>query len=335
MICYICMDKYQDWLEADSVFTNYPTIEKVKIIYKEGPRNSQKAVEGLFERYKSSILFEYISLHNTEEWFHYVELVVSNLNENDIIAAPFVRYRDVWKLVPVIRRKRAISIHLSESFPDSFGKIGYRFGFRWRDGRPVKGFFKQLLIAPFAYIYALLHKPDVCFYNMWPMVKNPFVKKTEKAVIPQISQKKKEDIIALTNGEKRTLLLGGSGYDYKRMALSLNLTRYISTSKHKEIIIDGIIHPLDDFICAEEVLLSGVTNKIIGYNSTAICWAYRIGDIDIETYESTDLNRVHGLYGYFSRKTLKKCGIKLLQERNDFIIIDKNDNATDNRRNRL
>lgn len=114
--------------------------------------------------------------------------------------------------------------------------------------------------------------------------------------------------------------MGGFGYDYKRMAESLGLTRYVATSKHKEIIIDGVVHPLDDFICAEEVLLSGVVDKIIGYNSTAICWAYRIGGIEIETYEASALNRQYGfLFGSLSRKTLAKCGINLLAEKKDFL----------------
>lgn len=317
---YICLEKYSDWLEANSVFLRYTNIEKVQIVFIEDLRNNRMAVEALFDSYKNSIVFEYKPFPDRQKWFRYIESIVSKLNPNDIIAAPFIRYRDVWTLIPDIRKTGAISVHLSESLPDSFGRLGYRLGFRIIGGFKFTGLLKQLCFMPFAYFYATTHKPDICFYNMYPKVKNPFVKKTKQAVIPVVSQEKKKQIIALTRGEQRVLLLGGFGYDYKKMAESLGLSRYIATSKHKEIIIDGNLHPLDDFICAEEVLLSGVVNKIIGYNSTAICWAYRIGGIEIETYEATALNRQYGfMFGRLSRKTFAKCGINLLKERTAFI----------------
>lgn len=325
MFYYICLDKYSDWLEADSVFVHNPKIEKVQIIFLEDLRNNQIAVEALFDSYKGHIVFEYKPFPNRQEWFHYIKSIVKKLEASDIIAAPFIRYRDVWKLIPAIRKTKAVSVHLSESLPDSFGLIGYRFGFRLVGGFHLKGFIKQICIMPFAYFYAMTHKPDICFYNMYPNVSNPFVKKTSLAEIPQISQSKRKEIIALTNGEKRTLLLGGFGYDYERMAKSLGLTRYVATSKHKEIIIDGIIYPLEDFICAEEVLLSGIVDKIIGYNSSAVCWAYRIEHVNIETYESSALNRQFGfLFGHYSRKAFGKCGINLLPEKREFICFTTN-----------
>lgn len=317
---YICLEKYSDWLEASSVFSYLPNIEKVVVVFFEDVRNNRKAVEDLFDCYKTNIKFEYKSFANRNDWFSYLENIVSEVNKDDIFVAPFVRYRDVWKLIPDIRKTGAVSVHLSESLPDSFGRLGYRLGFRIIGGFKFTSLLKQLCFMPFAYFYATTHKPDICFYNMYPKVKNPFVKKTKQAVIPVVSQEKKKQIIALTRGEQRVLLLGGFGYDYKKMAESLGLSRYIATSKHKEIIIDGNLHPLDDFICAEEVLLSGVVNKIIGYNSTAICWAYRIGGIEIETYEATALNRQYGfMFGNLSRKTLAKCGINLLAEKKDFL----------------
>lgn len=321
---YLCFEKYTDWLEADSIFIYYAEIDKVQIAFFEDLRNNRKSVEELFDKYKNSKEFEYKAFANRQEWFRHIECIVKVLQKGDIIAAPFIRYRDIWTLIPTIRKTGAISIHLSESLPDSFGRLGYRLGyrlgFRLIGEFHLKGLLKQISIMPFTYVYAMTHKPDICFYNMYPKVSNPFVKKTEQAEIPQISQRKRNKIIALTNGEKRVLLLGGFGYDYKKMAESLGLPRYIATSKHKEIIIDGAVHPLDDFICAEEVLLSGVVNKIVGYNSTAICWAYRIGGIEIETYEAAALNRQYGfLFGYLSRKTFAKCGINLLTEKIDFL----------------
>ena len=95
----------------------------------------------------------------------------------------------------------------------------------------------------------------------------------------------------------------------------LNIQEYIATSKNKEIIIDGKVIHLDDFICAEEVMLSGCVDEVIGYNSTAIGWALLIGNIKITCYESTALNRQYGFFnGSLTRKTLKKCGVRLLTE---------------------
>lgn len=311
----LCMEKYSDFLEAYSVFYHFGKFQEVDILYLENERNNSKAVEGMFDEFKVDSFFSYISCSNKLLLFEKVSDRLQMLQKGDIAAIPFVRYRDFWSLVPFARKKGIITIHLSETFPDSFGLIGYRIAFRMGGKLFSRKNLKQIIGILPMYLYALVHKPDLCFYNLMPYVYNPFVKKTIRAVLPKISESKMNFLQNIVGEKKRPLLISGFGYDLDKMVKYLNIQEYIATSKNKEIIIDGKVIHLDDFICAEEVMLSGCVDEVIGYNSTAIGWALLIGNIKITCYESTALNRQYGFFnGSLTRKTLKKCGVRLLTE---------------------
>lgn len=311
----ICLEKYSDFLEAYSIFHYFGKFQRVDILYLENERNNSKAVEGMFNEFKVDSFFSYISCSNKLQLFEIVSDRLQVLQKGDVAAMPFVRYRDFWALVPFARTKGIITVHLSETFPDSFGLIGYRIAFRMGGKLFSKKNLKQMIGIIPMYLYALMHKPDLCFYNLMPYVHNPFVKETVQAVLPKISEYKRNFLQNIVGDKKRPLLVSGFGYDLDKMVKYLNIQEYIATSKNKEIIIDGKIIPLDEFICAEEVMLSGCIDEVIGYNSTAIGWALLIGNIKIACYESTALNRQYGFFnGSLTRKTLKKCGICLLGE---------------------
>lgn len=311
----ICLEKNTDWLEAESIFYYFDNIDFVKILYIENERNCKKSVESMFGNYKNGKTFEYECFKSHEKFIKGIGDTLNLLDKGDVLAAPFIRYKQIWTYVPKAKAKGIITVHLSESFPDSFGPLGYRLGFRLVGGFNLKGFIKQLISMPIMYVYALTHEPDLCFYNMAPAVSNPFVKKTVKASIPTLDPKKKKFIEEKTSGQKRTLLIAGFGYDVDRMAEYTGLKQYIATSKNREIIIDGTEYPLDEYICAEEVLLSGCVDEIIGYNSTAMCWAYLLDNVRITCYESTQLSHLYGfMNGRLTRKTMKRCGLTLLPE---------------------
>lgn len=309
----ICLEKYSDYLEAYSVFCHFGIFQGVDILYLENERNNGKAVKNMFGEFKLNLSFNYISCSNKLQLFQNANKRLQMLQKGDVAAMPFVRYRDFWSLVPFARKKGIVTIHLSETFPDSFGLIGYRIAFRMGGKLFSKKNLKQMFgILPMCF-YALTHKPDLCFYNLMPYVHNPFVKKTIQAFVPTISEAKRQFLQNIVGDKKRPLLISGFGYDLEKMVKSLNIHEYIATSKNREIIIDGEVIPLDEFICAEEVMLSGCVNEVIGYNSTAIGWALLIGNIKITCYESSELNRQYGtLNGFLTRNTLKKCGINLL-----------------------
>lgn len=315
MTTLICLEKFSDWLEASSIFHYFKNINKVRIIYIENARNNRNAVENLFGNYKGTIAFSYKGMDDREAFFKCIAEEMQELNKGDVLAAPFIRYRNIWTCVSEARKRGIITVHLSESLPDSFGRLGYRLGFRLVGGFNIKGLLKQLISIPIMYVFARKNEPDICFYNMADYLPNPFVKTTIKAYVPMVDSKKKAFLKSLVGEEKRPLLISGFGYNLEKMVKHLNVEKYIATSKDKEIIIDGKAYPLDEFICAEEVLLSGCANRIIGYNSTAMCWAMMLGNINIECYESRKLSQLYGfLNGYLSRKTLRKCNVTMLPE---------------------
>lgn len=316
----ICLEKYSDWLEAYSAFVHYPQIYRVTIIFIENERNNKKAVESLFFDFKERCSFEYCECNDSNIFFKKIKEAMSQMQAGDILAAPFIRYRTIWANVPEARKRGITTIHLSESLPDSFGRLGYRLGFRLVGGFNLKGLIKQLISLPIMYVYANRHKPDICYYNLYPHVVNPFVRETRQAEIPSLDPAKKHFLKEKAMGEKRPLIISGFGYDLKKMVKCLNVDKYIATSKGREIIIDGINYPLDYYICAEEVLLSGCVDSIIGYNGTAVCWAKLIGNVRITCYEAKKLCHQYGfMYGCLTRRAFKKCGLKLLPERKDML----------------
>lgn len=316
----ICLEKYSDFLEAESIFYYFKDIQEVDLVYWENERNNTIAVRNMFYDFKEKISFNYISCENRLQLFEKANIRLQDLHKGDIAAMPFIRYRNFWSLISTAKSKGIITVHLSETFPDSFGLIGYRLGYRMGGKLFSKKNLKQMIGIIPMYLYALMHKPDLCFYNLMPYVHNPFVKETVQAVLPKISEYKRNFLQDIVGDKKRPLLVSGFGYDLDKMVKYLNIQEYIATSKNKEIIIDGKIIPLDEFICAEEVMLSGCVNEVISYNSTAIGWALLIGDIKIMCYESTALNRQYGLlYGCLTRNTLKQCSIKLFSECKDML----------------
>lgn len=311
----ICLEKYSDFLEAESIFYYFNDIQEVELVYWENERNNTIAVRNMFYDFKEKICFNYISCENRLQLFEKANERLQGLHKGDVAAIPFIRYRNFWSLISAAKSEGIITVHLSETFPDSFGLIGYRLGYRMGGKLFSKKNLKQLIGIIPMYLYALTHKPDLCFYNLMPYVHNPFVKETVQAVLPKISEYKRNFLQNIVGDKKRPLLISGFGYSLDKMVKYLNIQEYIATSKNKEIIIDGKIIPLDEFICAEEVMLSGCIDEVIGYNSTAIGWALLIGNIKITCYESTALNRQYGFFnGSLTRKTLKKCGIYLLGE---------------------
>lgn len=311
----ICLEKYSDFLEAESIFYYFKDIQEVDLVYWENERNNTIAVRNMFSDFKEKINFNYISCKNRFQLFEKANARLQDLHKGDVTAIPFIRYRNFWTLISTAKSKGIITVHLSETFPDSFGFIGYRLGYRMGGKLFSKKNLKQMFCILPVYFYALTHKPDLCFYNLMPYVHNPFVKKTIQAFVPTISDAKRKFLQNIVGDKKRPLLISGFGYDLEKMVKSLNIHEYIATCKNREIIIDGEVIPLDEFICAEEVMLSGCVKEVIGYNSTAIGWALLIGNIKITCYESTELNRQYGLFnGFLTRKTLNKCGIRLLSE---------------------
>lgn len=311
MEAVILLEKYSDWLEAYSFLSEYkPT--KIKVFFIDNDRNDVRSTFGVFDlHYSGSIL--YFFDHNQEKVFGEFRKYIFE-EEVETVLAPFIRYRHLWRDINELRRKNITTIHLSETIPDSFGLIGYRIGFR---GKKVSSW----LTWPYFYLFAQRNKPNSCYFPLAKWQINSFVQQTKEVVIPSLSAKKRSFLDEMTKGKKRVLLLGGFGYDIVNMAKYLCLDEFIATSKGKEIIVDGISHPVDERICAEEVLLSGLVCKVVGYESTVMVWAKLIDEsIEIECFTSQALANNYGFfYNWLAKKTLGRLGINVQAECKDML----------------
>lgn len=315
----IYMWKFSHWLEAYSIFCYFKGIDAVKVVFMESDRVNKKSVTALFEEFKKNISFEYEIAKDKEELGKKIREEFDTLVRGDVFAAPIFPFRNMGAYMPIARKRGIVTVHLNDGFPDCFGYYGYRLGYLTRGGVNVIKLLKQSFLLPFFYFFWRTHMPDLSFYNMAPNVKIPVVKRTVQAFVPKLEEEKKRYLQGLTKGEKRPLLIAGFDYELDKMVKYLKIDKYIATSKMREIIIDGKRIALDYYVCAEDVLLSGCSDRIIGYSSTAMTWAYRIGGIDIVCYESPKMNEIYGYYGKFARSTMKKCGLTLLPACKDMI----------------
>jgi hypothetical protein len=311
----IILDKYSDWLETYSVIASYPEFDNIHCYYIENDRNDSISVRNIYEgitNYSKKIIFHpSLSKQNLFNFLNTRDFL-STISSYDIIAAPFIRYRDIWQIIKKLPIN-VTTIHLSECLPDTFGHIGYRIGFR---GRILKSY----LTLPLAKIYAMTHKPDICYFPLYPKIRNPFVKKTFQVKRPPLMNSKAEVLKNITNEIKRPLLISGCGYNMERMAKCLNIEHYIATSKNLEIVVDGKVIPLTERICAEEVLLSGYVSSVTGYSSSAMIWAkFLYPDMPIQCYKATRLDHHFGKFNRYAKRALKKIGIDLKDENREML----------------
>ncbi|MDR0604502.1 MAG: hypothetical protein LBG80_09400 [Bacteroidales bacterium] len=303
----IILEKYSDWLESYNVIKLNPTFD-VHCHYITNDRNDPCSVTNIFNYITDGRVYYYPYETRTKLFDVFDENFYKNVKQGDILVAPFIRYRNLWKFISKCPRN-VTTVHLSECLPDAFGHIGYRIGYR---GKHLKSW----LTLPLAKIYAMMHKPDICYYPLYPAVKNTFVKTTYPVNKPPLLPSKAQLLKNHTNGIKRPLLISGFGYNVEKMAKCLNIEQYIATSKNLEIIVDGKTIPLTERICAEEVLLSGYVSSITGYSSSAMVWAkFLYPDMPIQCYEAKGLDRAYGKYNScYTKRVLKKIGIDLKEE---------------------
>lgn len=305
---FICLEKYSDYLEAYSILFENQECDVV-CYYIENERNTIRSITEAFSAVHFKRKITFFGCNSRNDFFKKLHLLASQkFDGDDIFAAPFVRYRQIWKLIEILPSE-VTTVHLSECLTDSFGHLGYRIAYR---GNSIKTW----LTLPFAKYYAISHKADICYFPMFPNISNSFVKETRIAIKPNLSDNKRKLISFLTKDQKRPLLISGFGYNINKMASFLGLQKFIATSKNKEIFLDGEKIPLEQHICAEELLLCDVVSEIIGYNSTAMIWAKHLyPDMPIKCYEASGLNKTYGrLFGFFSKYSLKKIGIEMLPE---------------------
>lgn len=310
----IFIDKYSDYLEASNLFSKEPSIVEATIIYREDERNDFVSMETAFTSANPWVHFHYEGFSCRKDSFTYFSQNIVNLKKGDIVAAPFIRYFNLWKQIGTLRKANITTVHLSECFTDAFGLCGYRLAYRSGETfmDKAKSFLSILYFVPFA----LKNKPDICYYPLCPKVRNPFVRNNCIAQMPTLSNYKKEFFEKTCGNTKRKLLIAGSGYDIQKMVLFYNIDKYIATSKRKEIIIDGIRYDLQERICAEEVLASGKIDAICGYNSSVMAWAKtHFPNIAIDCFEAKMLNKQYGfLYGYLCKKIASKLGFSIQNE---------------------
>src|SRR5690606_28949846 len=180
----VVLEKYSDWLETYSLFNSKQAFSRIDVCFIENDRNDFKSVEGVFQHLLPNHSVSYYSCETRENLFVVAREKCLHLEKGDYFLAPFIRYKNFWKLIRT-SPKGVTKVHLSEVIPDTFGLIGYRMAYRGRN-------WKSWLTFPLAFLYALTHKPDVCFFPLYPTLKNPFVRKSGRPIVPSLTTRKKE-----------------------------------------------------------------------------------------------------------------------------------------------
>lgn len=308
----LILEKYSDWLEAFSVIQDFPGLSLYCYLI-ENDRNDLASVKGVFESFVPGDKLHCFTYETRALLLKAVIDISDTITGNDVVAAPFIRYREIWAIIAKLQ-KQTVTVHLSECLPDTFGHLGYRIGYRGKN-------LKTWLSLPFFKLYALANKPDRCYFPLYPIFKNPFVKETLATHKPIIKKGKIEFLNDILKNEKRIMLIGGFGYDVSKMAQELGIQKFIATSKHKEIIVDGETIQLQERICAEEIMFGGYVSKIVAYTTSAVVWAKMFcPEIEIDCYEAKQFNVQFGpFYNKYAISSLSKLQITVKPENKNML----------------
>ena len=174
----------------------------------------------------------------------------------------------LWKNVKWLKQFSKI-IHISDgscdntTITDHFLKIFTRFD------RP-KDILKLLLYPPIIKFI----KADISFHQFYPLYKNCYSKKTGPTAPFSLTKHKKIIIQSLINNfSPEYVIMNYPELPATTIAEVLNISNYICTSKHKEILINGEFQKISDFICAEELFEVFKPKAIIGPPSDVILCA--------------------------------------------------------------
>lgn len=299
------IEKYSDLLELYSAVISWRP-ETITFVFPSGHRTSIESIGQMIAAWTLPRGALFHEVNSRQE----AATVSKRLAITDgHLCAPFVRYREFWSLVPVLRRQGVRTTHLSEALADTFGHIGYRIGYRGRA-------WHTWISIPYFKYRALFCMPDECFSPCAPEIRNPFVKTTHETLRPPLSRVQKSRILNLLGEKSRPLLLGGFGYDIEKMANHLGISTYVATTKSRGIIVDGVHIPLEMHLCAEEILMSGLVTKLVSYTSTAVVWAKRwYPELEISCYRARALDRQYGpIFSFLAAKALLKMGVIVQQE---------------------
>lgn len=300
------IERHSDLLELWSAVDFYQP-KVLTLIFINGERTTQQGVENAISSWHSVCGdIRVIPASSKAEQF---KMLLDRPHGTEVICAPFIRYRQLWMAVPMFRASGIKTIHISDCLTDSFGQTGYRLAYKGR-------YLRSWLALPIYKIMSLRNLADECFYPCAPEVQNPFARITRYASRPPLAEDLFTKLSSLLKGEKRPLLIGGFGYDCCKMADHLGLTRYVATSKMKEIIIDGERIPLDSHICAEEVLLTSRISQLISYTSSVVVWAKRwFPQMPIQCYQSSMMSKMYGpLFTPLASRTLRRMGVVVESE---------------------
>lgn len=301
--------KYSDYIEAYSELIKHK--DYLDIILLDKGRNNQTSMDIFISILPNIKHIEVHTFFDFDVAIESLKLKAKSLQKGDVLIAPFIRYRSIWKILSLVRNKDIKTVHLSEPLPDSFGLLGYRLGFC----NPKNSRYYYLSILPMV-IYAFFHRPDFCYFPCMPNLPNPFVCKSLEPLKPPLPKAKEKLLRQLLGSEHRPLVIAGFGYDAIKMAESRGWDKFIATSKNKEIIIDGVYHPTPFFVTAEDILLFDSPTELLSYTSSAVVWARRwYPDLKIDCYHASKLNQQYGfLCTRLIRRTLAKLKIKVLAE---------------------
>lgn len=322
----IYLNKYSDWLEAYSVLAAHPEAQEVHILHDDSGRCCRASVEPLFEQFKQGRQFSYEPVSPThEEVFDLLCAELRRMRKGDVLAAPYTRLTHTWRtdLHDLAKNQGVVRVQLSEAFPDTIPALFYEISFnnhvRWGATR-AQAFWRSIKFTPWVVHHAYRNVPELCYFELAPELRNRYVRRTEPVVLPELPASRREWIEANLTGPKRTLLLPGAGYDLQKMVAALGLTRYVATSKARELHLDGQTLPLEWHLCAEEVILAGCVDRVVGYPSLAFGWARRLGIEKLECYDSADMSKALGLgYGFWVRRALRSLGVEVKKQREDMM----------------
>lgn len=182
----------------------------------------------------------------------------------------------------------------------------------------IKGFgvkdFLKLCVMPS--VIRSIGMADICFHPYWPEYNSCLAKLSKPPGNFLMSDKKIKFIKDILNKHQpKMLIISGFEHKIEDLLSRIGGSSWISTSKGKAIICNGIVYDFDEYICAEELMTEFEPDLVIGYASDAVCIAKKMHPrAECIVVESSEISKHWGLgYNKAYKKQTNKLNIKYVK----------------------
>lgn len=251
----------------------------------------------------------YESIDFTKSTVFSVRKLLNLYGEPHFVAMPLFVGAKFWANVRHFRRNATI-INICDGSTENTTILDTFLKLKIKRNKPLT-WIKALLVP----VLLRFFKADVTFSPCYPYYSSCFSKVTRREAMPRVSEQKRKVIVPLIE-QLKPKYLAIDGFELNSEIILKKFGKgSISTSKNKELKVNGHTFALPFYLCTEELLEIFKPQFAVGYPSDAlVAVATRYPDVECVAVASEDIRVVWGeFYNKIYEKQVRKFNFRFLR----------------------